>query len=392
MSDTPAQPAVTNIGSFLREQRELSKLSLEKVSQKTKINLNILRALEANDFSKLPSAAYVKGFVLSYARVLGLDHNEVIHKLEYTYLSLKGKPFPALNHTRQLGESAPATGASTTTPEEVLDWERRLAERKRFVVPALIFGGIVLVFVGLYKVVTRTVESEAGSKPEQSYGDTFAPSSEITKPPVVVAAPDADEKPKAEEPKVEEAKAEEAKPGVAEPAPPPVTTQTPARPEIRRNFPPRDFRPIKTRLFSYVEGASENTDEKVLPARIRSSLNGELENVYIVATEGNTWLSYQIDRSPIESVILEKGKDLFLQGKEVLMFLGNVRVTKVFHQNRLIDTPTPTGFKSLIFPESRNSAHVLPLFPKANDDILYSAEEYQKRMKLEEEQLSKRRE
>jgi hypothetical protein len=71
------------------------------------------------------------------------------------------------------------------------------------------------------------------------------------------------------------------------------------------------------------------------------------------------------------------------------MFLGNVRVTKIFYQNRLIDTPTPTGFKSLIFPETQNSKHVLPLFPKAADDILYTAEEYQKRMKLEEAELGK---
>ena len=32
----------------------------------------------------------------------------------------------------------------------------------------------------------------------------------------------------------------------------------------------------------------------------------------------------------------------------------------------------------------------MPLFPKAKDDILYSAEDYIKRMNLEEEELKKR--
>ena len=80
MSNETSQ--VVHIGDHLRAQREDAKLSLEKVSQKTKINLNILRALEANNFQALPSPAYIKGFVLSYARVVGLNPSDVITKLE----------------------------------------------------------------------------------------------------------------------------------------------------------------------------------------------------------------------------------------------------------------------------------------------------------------------
>jgi hypothetical protein len=89
-------------------------------------------------------------------------------------------------------------------------------------------------------------------------------------------------------------------------------------------------------------------------------------------------------------VIINKGSDLFIQGSEIRLFLGNVNVTKIFYNNYLIETPTKSGVKSLVFPEESNSKFLMPLFPKAKDDILYSAEDYIKRMNLEEEELKKR--
>jgi cytoskeletal protein RodZ len=390
---------VVHIGDYLRARREDAKLSLEKVSQKTKINLNILRALEANNFQALPSPAYIKGFVLSYARVVGLTPGDVITKLEYSYLTIMGKPFPTLNHTRQMPanevvEAAPAASEPAAkktiaeAPADVLEQEKRAQERQRLIVPAVVFGGICLVFVGLYQLVTKTIESETNSTIEKPYGPTFVPSSELVdinksveeKAVVKAAADAAAEATKlAEEKSADEKKDPEKKPEEQKPAAPVQ--------EARRNFPDKDFRKITVRLFSVLPDAPENQDTNILPPRIKDAWNKELENVFVKATDGSTWMSYKVDQSPIESVILEKEKDIFLQGKEILMFLGNVKVTKIFYQNRLIDAPTKTGFKSLIFPESQSTKHMLPLFPKAADDILYTAEEYQRRMKIEEEEL-----
>jgi len=387
--------SVVHIGDHLRARREEIKLSLEKVSQKTKINLNILRALEANNFQALPSPAYIKGFVLSYARVVGISPNDVITKLEYSYLTIMGKPFPALNHTRQLQTPEPdvvVAKTPTDAPAEVLDQDKRAQDRKRLIVPSVVFAGICIVFIGLYQLVTKTIDSETSSPTEKPYGPTFVPSSELVdinksveEKAVVKAAADAaavaaaETAKIAEEKKAEEAKTEDKKPEEVKPRPPVK--------EVRRNFPNKEFRKITVRLFAVLPDAPENQDATILPQRIKDAWNKDLENVFVKANDGNTWLSYKVDQNPIESVILEKGKDLFLQGKEILMFLGNVRVAKIFYQNRLIDAPTKTGFKSLVFPESQATKHMLPLFPKASDDILYTAEEYQRRMKIEEEEL-----
>lgn len=390
MDENKSSGNVVLIGEFLRARREESRLSLDKISQKTKISINILRALEANDFNALPSPAYVKGFVLSYSRVIGIDPSEVINKLEYTYLTITGKPFPALNHTKLMSATAPAPSesaqaTSNAAPAQLLEQDRIAHERRRVIVPSLVFVSIAVAFIALYQLVTHTIDSETGNTESLRHGPTFVPSSELVdmnKP--VDPAPT----PAAPEATPAEVKKAEAAPAVAEkPTEKPEDAKpVPASP-VRRNFPDKDFRKITVKLFAVIPDAPENSDESIIPSATKAKMNKALENVYVRAVDGNTWLSYKIDNSPIESVILEKGKDLFLQGKEILMFLGNVRVTKVFYQNRLIDPPTKTGFKSLIFPEANNANHMLPLFPKAADDILYTAEEYQRRMQIEEKEL-----
>lgn len=391
MDEVKPSGNVVLIGAFLQSKREELRLSLDKISQKTKISVNILRALEANDFNSLPSPAYVKGFVLSYARILGINSSEVINKLEYTYLTVTGKQFPALNHTKLMPANAPAAPEDVApvaetpavAPAQVLEQDRISRERRKVVIPSLVFSGIAIAFVGLYQLVTHTIDRETSTTESLRHGPTFVPSSELVDINKPVATP---ETPKAEPavPVVPEKKEEVVV--KAEPEKP-APTPTPPTPNVRRNFPDKEFRKITVKLFAVIPDAPENSDNDIFPSEYKSKMNKDLENVYIRAIDGNTWLSYKIDAEPIASVILEKGKDLFLQGKEILIFLGNVRVTKVFYQNRLIDPPTKTGFKSLIFPEANNSKHMLPLFPKAADDILYTAEEYQRRMKIEEKEL-----
>ncbi|MEK7119144.1 MAG: helix-turn-helix domain-containing protein [Patescibacteria group bacterium] len=65
-------------GAILREARLAKKISLETVEQSTKIRLKFLQAIEADDFSKLPSLGYAKGFVKNYSEYLGLDSNTVL--------------------------------------------------------------------------------------------------------------------------------------------------------------------------------------------------------------------------------------------------------------------------------------------------------------------------
>jgi cytoskeletal protein RodZ len=62
-----------SIGETLRAERHARKLSLEDISRATKIKVDILEKLEADDYAALPSPMYVKGFLKLYADYLKLD-------------------------------------------------------------------------------------------------------------------------------------------------------------------------------------------------------------------------------------------------------------------------------------------------------------------------------
>jgi LCP family protein required for cell wall assembly len=61
------------LGQELRRAREKQGLSLEEIEQAASIYAHHLEALERGDFEALPSRAWARGFLCSYANYLGLD-------------------------------------------------------------------------------------------------------------------------------------------------------------------------------------------------------------------------------------------------------------------------------------------------------------------------------
>ncbi|MBU0578527.1 helix-turn-helix domain-containing protein [Patescibacteria group bacterium] len=83
------------IGEILREERQLHRLSIEKLAQKTRIKIKYLRALENNQFELLPAATFVKGYIKTYASIFGFDHKSLIAVLRRDFKeSAKGKLVP----------------------------------------------------------------------------------------------------------------------------------------------------------------------------------------------------------------------------------------------------------------------------------------------------------
>lgn len=60
------------IGAVLRREREKRNLTLDDVAEKTKIRTKYLEAIENEKFEVLPGAVYVKGFISSYIKCLGI--------------------------------------------------------------------------------------------------------------------------------------------------------------------------------------------------------------------------------------------------------------------------------------------------------------------------------
>jgi cytoskeletal protein RodZ len=67
-------------GNYLRAERELRQIPLSEVAAATKIPLHTLQCLEGGEWDNLPADVFVKGFIRSYAKHLGLAPEEAFSR------------------------------------------------------------------------------------------------------------------------------------------------------------------------------------------------------------------------------------------------------------------------------------------------------------------------
>jgi cytoskeletal protein RodZ len=75
MTDSPS----LSFGEELRRERLIREISLEEISQATKISVRLLRALEESDLKRLPAPTFTRGFIRAYSRHLGIDPEEKVN-------------------------------------------------------------------------------------------------------------------------------------------------------------------------------------------------------------------------------------------------------------------------------------------------------------------------
>lgn len=75
--DTEMTEAPVGVGAQLRAAREEKGLSLEQVAAETRIPQRHLVAIEAGEFARLPGRTYAVGFSRTYAKMIGLDQDDV---------------------------------------------------------------------------------------------------------------------------------------------------------------------------------------------------------------------------------------------------------------------------------------------------------------------------
>ncbi len=65
-------------GDRLRREREMRGITLDEITESTKISRRHLEALESEHFDQLPGGVFNKGFVRAYARFLGIDEDQAV--------------------------------------------------------------------------------------------------------------------------------------------------------------------------------------------------------------------------------------------------------------------------------------------------------------------------
>lgn len=69
---------VSQLGEFLRQHREAQGITLEELQARTKIRIKYLEAIEAGDYAVIPGEVYLRGFIRSVAKELGIDQQEAM--------------------------------------------------------------------------------------------------------------------------------------------------------------------------------------------------------------------------------------------------------------------------------------------------------------------------
>ncbi|MBI4374403.1 MAG: helix-turn-helix domain-containing protein [Deltaproteobacteria bacterium] len=74
--------AEETLGQFLKREREFRGLSLDDISQQSKVNLRFLKCMEADLWDDLPEGAFTRGFLRCYAQAVGIPKEEVMRRCE----------------------------------------------------------------------------------------------------------------------------------------------------------------------------------------------------------------------------------------------------------------------------------------------------------------------
>ena len=142
------------LGKILQQERQRRGLSEKEVADRLHITMHYVKALEANQFEKLPGAVFARGYIKNYASLLNLDVSELVLLYE------------EISRTQ-----------SVATESELGNSTRRKLDRNKFwlVVSVLVFvGGFILLW--LYNnFVTEAEVDAAGTRPSPGLTQTTAP-------------------------------------------------------------------------------------------------------------------------------------------------------------------------------------------------------------------------
>jgi len=92
------------IGATLREAREQAHLDIMDFESRTKIRAKYLRALEDEEWSLLPGYTFTKGFLRTYADMLGLDGRALVDEFKRQYRDPSELDAPAHATAARRGE------------------------------------------------------------------------------------------------------------------------------------------------------------------------------------------------------------------------------------------------------------------------------------------------
>lgn len=80
------------VGQILREEREKKFYTIEEIEKATKIRKELIEALEAGQYQKLPPPTFIQGFIKNYGKFLKLDPEKLLAVFRREFSDQKHPP------------------------------------------------------------------------------------------------------------------------------------------------------------------------------------------------------------------------------------------------------------------------------------------------------------
>jgi len=151
-------------GRHLREARAKRGWTLPQVAERIHVAIRYLEAIENGDVSGVPAAVYMRGFVINYVRILGLEEEAILRLLDEDGVGIPGGIQPATTGSR-------AAAREKARVNLVPDWRRNLVLIASVVVIGVLLG---LAIRGVTRMFSRSQGEGVPPSPFES-GSTTQP-------------------------------------------------------------------------------------------------------------------------------------------------------------------------------------------------------------------------
>ncbi len=279
-------------GSILKSSRESQGFSLEQISAQTKIHTKILDALERDDYAHLPARTFARGFLVTYAKTLGMDSQQMLLDF-HEFLEAKFKERPSRSQGMEGYAFEPGENE----------------QNKRGVIIAGVLG---VVFVGLVLFFFKPANKKRGEKHKELAVETTTPTG--------VGANDIEAPPTLKEGNPSPAEVNDVKPQPTKPVSPsvaippqvgsgpsvgPTPPQVVVAPAVVQTVPGTPVNPPKPESSDPLHKGDD-----LKPDQVHAKIQLEaLEDVVI---------HYQSDQQEKSSILLRKGRYLAVKAEKGL--------------------------------------------------------------------------
>ena len=153
----------------LKEHRESNNISLEEISDFTKIDIKYLTAIEEGDFGCLPNV-YIRLFLRSYCKYIKSDHSKALN--EYELLTMGEIASDPSHHTT----NANVLNAESTEPENILtdnDFELPPVTRSQVITILITISILGFIFYLISTISSQGAPEEAVIEMELTKEETI---------------------------------------------------------------------------------------------------------------------------------------------------------------------------------------------------------------------------